>query len=52
MVNKENIQSVEREGEKKKATEYKSKAQQILKQETLNHEIYSIDLKEFVLTST
>lgn len=42
----------EKEGEKKRQQSKKkkrSKAQQILKRKTLNHEIHNIDLKEFSL---
>lgn len=49
MVNKENIQSVEREGEKRRQQSKKSKAQQILRErKKSNYEMYNIDLKEFV----
>lgn len=59
MVNKENIQSVEKDrgGErrresKKKKEKKKVKHNKYLKQKTLNQEIYSLDFKEFELMST
>lgn len=53
MVNKENKKCGKRRKGKRKGNRVKkkkrSKAQQILKRKTLNHEIHNIDLKEFSL---
>lgn len=52
VVYKENMQSVEEKGKKERQHSEKVNTQPIFKQKTLNHEIYSINLKEFVLPST